>query len=423
MKGKVRTREKCSRCGRAFKIVEEVDIFCPDCGTKPESFFIRLYWHGKEHRIAQDRDGHKLDSFKRAHRLIERIRSEIDARTFSIADYQPKEIEQFRAHVLLPKWYESKVALNRAPSYLRELKRYIKMFTPFFGPMDCREIRTYHIEDFFGTLTGSDKTKENIMDALRTFCHWLRDRDVLLRVPVFPQISPAQSVITWTTKDVQLKILAAVPEKDQPIFHFNIYHPIRPGELRALKVKDFDVKDFDVDAGIVQISRAFSLGIERPRKNKKPYCLPLSSTFDRSVLKGKLPEAYVFLNAIGRPYTASGLRKIWQRACKNAEVPYINFYNATRHSIASQAVNAGVPLHNISLALGHSDDNITRQRYASLNVQKLRDVVDVPGQGLGQDSDKQKIREINPRIINRKMERATGLEPATPSLGSLYSTS
>lgn len=28
------------------------------------------------------------------------------------------------------------------------------------------------------------------------------------------------------------------------------------------------------------------------------------------------------------------------------------------------------------------------------------------------DSDKQKIREINPRIIKRKLERATGLEPA-----------
>jgi site-specific recombinase XerD len=62
-------------------------------------------------------------------------------------------------------------------------------------------------------------------------------------------------------------------------------------------------------------------------------------------IKGtKLPEAFLFLNAIGRPYTESGLRKIWQRACKNAKVPYINFYNATRHSMASQATNRGVDL-------------------------------------------------------------------------------
>ena len=138
-------------------------------------------------------------------------------------------------------------------------------------------------------------------------------------------------MIILATKEVQLKILAAVPEKDRAMFQFAIYHPIRPGELRALRVKDFLV-----DQGMVQISRAFSLKEERAGKNKKPYYLPLSATFDRNVLNAKLPQAFVFLNAIGRPYTSSGLRKIWHRACKNVKVPYINFYNATRHSTASR---------------------------------------------------------------------------------------
>jgi integrase len=89
-------------------------------------------------------------------------------------------------------------------------------------------------------------------------------------------------------KRVQLKVLAAVPEKDRAIFKFAIYHPIRPGELRALRVKDFLV-----DQGMVQISRAFSLTEERSRKNKKPYYLPLSATFDHRVLKGKLPGRHL----------------------------------------------------------------------------------------------------------------------------------
>jgi integrase len=169
---------------------------------------------------------------------------------------------------------------------------------------------------------------------------------------------------------------------------------------------------------MVQISRAFSLKEERSRKNKKPYYLPLSATFDRNVLNGKLPEAFVFLNAIGKPYTSSGLRKIWQRACDKAEVPYINFYNATRHSIASQAINAGVSLDRISAALGHSSLEMTR-RYASLNVQKLLDVVDTTSQILYMPN----LRQVNALNIKGNMERATGFEPATPSLGSLYSTS
>ncbi len=413
MTGKVRTREKCGKCGGAFKVSEEQDIICPQCGTRPKSFYLRLYWHGTEYRIAKDRDGHTIDSYRRAHRILEGIRTEIESKTFSISDYLPKELELFRGRTLLPKWYGSKVALNLAPSHLREVKRYVdKMFLPAFGALDCREIRTYHIEDFFITLKGADKTKQNIMVMLKNFCRWLMDRDILRRVPKFPEISPELPVILWTTKEVQLKVVAAVPEKDRAIFQFAVYHPIRPGELRALRVKDFMM-----DEGMVRISRAFSLKEERSRKNKKPYYLPLSATFDRVVLKGKLPEAFAFLNAIGRPYTASGLRKVWQRACKNAQVPYINFYNATRHSTASQALNAGVSLDRISAALGHSSLEITR-RYASLNVQKLLDVVD----GLGQDSDNKKIREINSRISCGIMERATGFEPATPSLGSLYST-
>ena len=39
-------------------------------------------------------------------------------------------------------------------------------------------------------------------------------------------------------------------------------------------------KDFLVDQGKVQISRAFSLTEERSLNNKRPYCLPLSATFD-----------------------------------------------------------------------------------------------------------------------------------------------
>ena len=93
MKGKVRTREKCPQCGGEFKVIEEMDILCPKCQTRPKTFYIWLYWsyEGKnKHRIARDRNGHILDSYKRAHRLLESIRKDIDDQTFSITDYLPR---------------------------------------------------------------------------------------------------------------------------------------------------------------------------------------------------------------------------------------------------------------------------------------------------------------------------------------------
>ena len=73
--------------------------------------------------------------------------------------------------------------------------------------------------------------------------------------------------------------------------------------------------------------------------------------------------------------------EIWRAAFSKAQaegltLEYINPYNATRHSIASQAVNAGISLERVSKALGHEQLETTREKYASMSIEILRDVVD-----------------------------------------------
>lgn len=77
----------------------------------------------------------------------------------------------------------------------------------------------------------------------------------------------------------------------------------------------------------------------------------------------------------GKIYNSNILGKIWRKALSGKGLPYINLYNATRHSIASQAVNSGISLDRISKALGHCTMEMTK-KYASMNVELLRDVVD-----------------------------------------------
>ena len=134
-------------------------------------------------------------------------------------------------------------------------------------------------------------------------------------------------------------------------------------------------KDIDIEKGIILICRAVSKGVLRPRKNKKPYHLPLWSGFNLSLLADKLPEAFVFTNQHGKPHTPNMLRKNWNRYCRKVGVK-ICLKNATRHSVASQARNRGVPLDVISKALGHSSIQITTNKYASLDVDRLRRVTE-----------------------------------------------
>jgi integrase len=375
MRGKVRTWEKCPQCGRKFSITEEYLIHCPDCKTKPKLYYITLYWDKKQHKIYRDTDGHLLDSYQRAHRLLESMRKEIDDGLLSISNYIPKEIEQFRGYRLLETWHKGKIARDLSPGHLKKLRQYIdKYFLPFFNKEDCRKIRTYHVENFLLSIPShlSLKTKRNIMIMLHNFCDWLFRREIIARIPSFPSLSPPEPPIYWIDKDTQLHIISFIPELHRPVFEFLAYHPVRPGEARALKVVDCNLKDFTI-----HICRAWSLNELRSRKNKKPYYLPLNHTFIdkyRNIFKDKLPEAFLFTNTYGKPYTDGRLRKIWNRACRKAGIK-ISLYHATRHSIASQAVEKGVPMELIQKALDHTSSKTTK-RYASIGVHKLRGIVE-----------------------------------------------
>jgi integrase len=372
MQGKVRTREKCPQCGNQFKIVEELDIFCDKCNTRPKTFFIVLYYDKSKQRISRDTDGHILDSYRRAHRLLEKIRKDIDDNIFSLSDYLPKEIEQFRGNNQLEKWYTFKVSQDLSPGHLKKVREYIeKYYKPFLGNLNCKQIRTHHIEDFLASLLSNlaTKTKKNLMTMLKNFCNWLNRREILLRVPQFPVLSPAEPPIEWICREDQVKILNHVPPYHQPIISFMMRHPIRSSEACALQRKHFNLENMSV-----HICQAFSLKEIRSRKNKKPYFLPLSHDFDINILKAKLPKAFVFTNTMGEPYTANRLRKIWDKARKKAGLT-IKLKNATRHSVASQAVNEGTNLAVVSKALGHSTLEVTK-RYASMEIESLRVVVE-----------------------------------------------
>ncbi|MDP2754553.1 MAG: tyrosine-type recombinase/integrase, partial [Nitrospirota bacterium] len=373
MAGKIRIREKCPQCGKPFKIIEEVDIFCPACNTRPKTFYIFLYHDKGKYRISRDTDGHILDSYRRAHRLLEAIRKDRDSNIFRISNYLAREIEEFRGHKLFTQWLNVKKEKDLSPWHMRNIEGYIdKYYLPFFERIDCRKINSDHVERFFLSLPHKLglKTKQNIMMMLKNFCYYLLRREIISRMPYFEPLSPPQPPIVWITKEDQWNIIQHIQPPHRPIFYFLMYHPVRISEATALKVKDFNLKSRSV-----HLCRAFSDKVLRHRKNKRCYYLPLSSQFDTIILRNKLPEAFAFVNSKGTPYQGNGLRKMWKRACKNIGID-IKLKNATRHSIASQAINEGVSIEVISKALGHSSLEFTRQRYASIEVERLLVVVD-----------------------------------------------
>jgi integrase len=84
----------------------------------------------------------------------------------------------------------------------------------------------------------------------------------------------------------------------------------------------------------------------------------------------KTPRARLEKN--GRPYSESYARKLWNRLTSETGVN-ISFYQGTRHSSATEAVNR-VGMDRVQEFLGHTRPTMTR-RYAKMSVNGLKSVL------------------------------------------------
>jgi integrase len=376
MAGKIRTLQKCPKCGDAFKDTEH-GLVCSGCLTTPTRYFIDIYWKGQRLKIYSDRDGHPLDSYRRAQRLIEAMRHEIDEKRFDPQSYVKSRLRTYRFGQYLDLWlseHERRVGQGRvAPSYLKLLKSYARThFLPFFKEMDIREIRSADIKIFADSLPElSLKSQSNILGTLRKIFNDAFEDGYVKEIPKVPKVDEPEIYRSWLDEETQDAILEKIPEWHRPIILFMMRQGVRPGATRALQWRDIDLTN-----GTVVIRRAFSLNVCREfTKTKHIRVLPLDPDVRDVLLSLPTPmddRDFVFKYK-RRPYSESMARKVWNRATEKLGIK-ITLYEGTRHSVASQAVNRGVDHRIVGKFLGHQNPKQT-ERYAHVMTETLKTVL------------------------------------------------
>jgi integrase len=381
MKGKVRTHETCPICKTAFENDKHLGFICKEHQTRPKKLFIDIYWSGKRRRLHADNYNQPIESYSMALRVLERVDTEIKKGSFDPTNYKKEDYKKFYISNLLDSFLEYKLTGPEkiAPSYRRNFKRFVRISKEHFGINDIRDLRKRDIMEFHAYLDKayshySQKSFKNVLDFFKSFMNYQKDMEIVAIVPSFPKIHVQKpEIITLSPASVQ-RLYSNVPDADKPIFTFLLLSGMRLSEGRSLKVKDVSI-----ETGLITVRSTFSQGIYREiRKGKasKPAIIPIHPELlpyltDR--VEGNLPEAFVFINKFGEHYKESTFRKIWYKVRDATGIDKsVAFKDATRHSAATNLLDAGVPIYSVSKLLGHSSVKVTEAYYAHTDVHKRK---------------------------------------------------
>ena len=151
----------------------------------------------------------------------------------------------------------------------------------------------------------------------------------------------------------------------------------RLGELVALQVHDFNP-----DAGTLAIRESKS------GKSRHVVLTEEGAAFFKQVCAGRPGHATMLLRADGQPWGRSQQSLLMAAACKRAKItPQINFHGL-RHTWASLAAMAGVPLMVVAKNLGHRDTRMVEMHYGHLAPSYVADAIRAGAPRFGFKPDK-----------------------------------
>ncbi len=383
MRGNIRTEEVCPGCGEKFEHVMGVGISCPQCHTRPEKFLLDIHWQGKRYRIFRDRTGERLGVYHKAFKLLARINEEIEEKSFDPTYYVKSDQERYQFQNYVENW-RTLTDGGRQKAGRYNVRYYITHhYTPFFKDRDIRVIRAGDIAKFVKYIQDkgiSTTLQSNIVMYLKAIFRKAYEWEDIPKIPSFPVVVGTPAPFKWIDPETQEAVLKYLKVHHHPITRFLFMTGCRIAEATALK---WDCIDWE--NRILTIRRTHSRG-ELHEHTKTRGQRPLYLTDELlGVLKGQWETTggkevqlrtggYVFLNIHGRYYKPNGISHTWAQACKRAGVE-ITFYNATRHSFASQRVNQGFTLDQVGAVLGHSSPDTTK-RYARVLTENLKEVME-----------------------------------------------
>jgi len=248
-----------------------------------------------------------------------------------------------------------------------------------FREKDVRDLQKMDLKGYKLALDKilSPKSVKNYLDHFKTFIRWCAGmKGIRTQITAFLRLPKYDPSPRWIEPTDQINLYEQVEDRDKPFIGFLMLHPVRPGEARAIKIKDVNLRNQIITVCRTWSNNVLCEGRKGPNGSASSYVVPIHPEYLEWItqrLHEALPEAFLFTNPVnGNHYTASAYLKVWDKVRIKAGISKeLRLYDATRHSIGTNLSNSGTDLKKLRDMMGHADIRTTL-KYTHSNAEHLR---------------------------------------------------
>ncbi len=273
-------------------------------------------------------------------------------------------------------------------SYQRNLNKHV---LPTIGKLPLMEITPHRLNNLYSALLQDGNTRGGGLSAktvryIHTTLHKAfadaRDEGLLRTNPAErakpPRLNATskKEMSVWDSKTLSTFLDFTTDERLGPAWHVLSMTGMRRGELLGLRWNDIDFHRKRIIIRHTLVSVAYEI-IESTPKNHQTRIIDIDDSTiqilrkqedtqngDKTTWASNYTDLYlVFTKEDGTPIHPDSLSQSFERAIKRADLPRIRLHDL-RHTHATLAMQAGVPIKVISERLGHESPSFTMKQYA-----------------------------------------------------------
>lgn len=251
---------------------------------------------------------------------------------------------------------------------------------PRFGTLRLNEIRPGQLDQLVAELQAQGMAPSSVRNAvmpLQAIYRWAVRREMVVVDPTaaleLPVDRSGRNRVA-TVAEIE-RLLAAVADRDRPLWAMAVYAGLRRGELMALRWSDVDLAQ-----GVVRVERSHNPeagATDVPKSSAGRRRVPIPEALHKHLLEHRMradlsqPLVFARSGLAGRrrgpdgPFSDTG---VTQRARRRWEAEGLNplTLHECRHTYASLMIAAGVSPKALQTYMGHSSITTTYDRYGHL---------------------------------------------------------